>query len=53
MRSFAIFIDFRITFWIAYSGNSMKMDLRKTRLSPCRDPIYEALTVNQTGGDKA
>lgn len=54
MRSFAIFIDCRITFLIAYSGNSMEDEFEiLARLSSRRDPSYEAVAINQTGDDKA
>lgn len=54
MRSFAIFIDCRITFLIAHSDNSVKDEFKgRQRLSSRRDPSDEAVAVNQTGDDKA
>ena len=54
MRSFAIFIDCRITILIAYSGNSMEDGFEiLARLSSCRDLSHEAVAINQAGDDKA
>lgn len=54
MRSFAIFIDCRITFLIAYSGNSMEDEFEiLARLSSCRDPSDETVAINQAGDDTA
>lgn len=54
MRSFAIFIDCRITFLIAYSGNSMEDEFEiLARVSSCRGLSHEAVAINQAGDDKA